>query len=63
MGQSLDMIFAQVGQIGPCARPETARHIEYGTNEYIKPDNHIDAEATVKHTDIIIGGDENNLSK
>mgnify|MGYP001241492437 CR=1 FL=1 len=49
MGQLLDIIFAQAGQIGPCARPEIARHIQYVSEEYVNPDNHMEVEATVKH--------------
>ena len=63
MGQLLDIIFAQAGQIGPCARPEIARHIQYVSEEYINPDNHIEVEATVKHIDISTCGDENTVSK
>ena len=63
MGQLLDIIFAQAGQIGPCAMPEIARHIQYVSEEYINPDNHMEVEATVKHNDISTCGDENNVSR
>ena len=62
-GHAVDIIFAQAGHIGPCARPEIARHIQYGTKDSINPDIHIELDATVKQTDISMDGDENIVSR
>lgn len=57
------MILAQAGHMGPCARPETARQIQYVVIDFINPDIHMAVDAIVRHTEIKTAGDENAVSK